>query len=174
MATNVARKFMAWGDTGTAEDLSYMAALIDRGLDVPMVVSAARRIAVDAGILRPAAQARAIRAWLARVWRFVDDPARRELLRDAEHMLREYDELGVIMGDCDEAAVLGATLGNAVGIQAQLTALAFPDSARPGRDRWEHVFAVLLTPDDGAVNLDVTPRPAGPTPQPTRTMTLDL
>jgi transglutaminase-like putative cysteine protease len=165
--------FMGWGDVGTEHDLAHMASLIDASLDDERVIGFARAFAVTAGVRNQRAQAYAIRDWLQRVWRFVEDPARRELLRDPAHMLLEYAHDSMIRGDCDEAAILGAALGNAVGIPAQLVALAFADPDMPGRDRFQHVYAVLLTPDGEAVSLDVT-KPPGPVPVATRTMTIDV
>lgn len=165
IATRVMRHTIGFGDSGTMNDLSHMAALIDGGLDSPRVIMAARHLALSGGVRNPTGQALAIRNFLSRVWRFVEDPARRELLRDPDNLLREYEAAGVITGDCDEAAILGAALGEAVGLEAHLVALAFGGDG----DVYEHVYAELLTPAGGRVSLDVT-RPAGPVPPITRTL----
>jgi hypothetical protein len=144
-----------------------MARLIDKGVDSPRLVMLARWLAVRAGQRRPLAQAMAIRDWLARVWRFVDDPAGRELLRDVDHMLNEYECTGAIAGDCDEAATLGAALGAAVGLTPELVVLAWSDDDGGNGGTFSHVYARLLTPDSGRVSLDVT-RPREPIPPPTR------
>jgi transglutaminase-like putative cysteine protease len=162
--TTVEQRSIGFGDVGTLDDLSHMAGLVDRSLSSPRVVMFARSLAARS-VRWPEAQALAIRNFLTRVWRFVEDPARRELLRDPDHMLREYEATGIITGDCDEAAILGAALGEAVGLGAQFVVLGFPESD----NNYSHVFARLLTPAGKLVSLDVT-RPAGPVPAPSRVM----
>jgi len=162
---------IGWGDQGTEDTLALMSRLVSRGVDSPAVVSAARQLVTRAGAGRDQlAQARAIRRFLASVWRFTDDPSDRELLRDPEAMLAEYQDLGVIMGDCDEAAILGAALGRAIGLEDTFTILSFPDPAG-GPDLFGHVYASLLTSRGAPVDLDVT-RPAGPVPEPIRVQTV--
>jgi hypothetical protein len=152
-----------------------MRAVIDEGVDDPAIIHAARRLAVGAGVRREFAQALAIRGFLARVWRFVDDPMDRELLQDAPSLLAEYMATGTASGDCDEAAIFGATLGKAIGLDATLTVLAFPvpGEAPSPQDQFCHVYATLLTPAGQAVDLDVT-RPRGPVPLPSRVLSVDV
>jgi hypothetical protein len=162
---------IGYGDQGTADTLALMQRLVDRGVDSPAVVSSARQLVTNAGAGRDGIkQAYAIRDWLTLVWRFVEDPSDRELLRDPESMLAEYDQLGVIMGDCDEAAVLGAALGRAIGLEDRFTVLSFTDPAG-GPDLFGHVYASLLTSTGQSVDLDIT-RPAGPVPKPIRVRTV--
>ncbi len=169
--TRVERRTIGWGDRGTMDTLALMAQLVNRGVDSPLVISSARQLAASAGDRDPFRQALAVRQFLARVWRFVDDPPDRELLRDPDAMMHEYFELGAIMGDCDEAAVLGAALGKAIGMEATFTVLSFP--VEGGGDQFGHVFTSLLTPDGKTLELDVT-RPAGPVPQAIRTLSVEV
>jgi transglutaminase-like putative cysteine protease len=156
------------GDAGTMDDLNHMARLVGQSIKSPMVIYQARQIARLAGERNYRAQAIGIRDFLRSVWRFVDDPRYDELLRDGEHMLRELNETGFITGDCDESAVLGAALGEAIGIEAELVALAF-DPDQGGNGEYSHVYAQLLTPEGECISLDVT-RPAGLVPYPSRTL----
>ena len=160
---------VGYGDVGVTQSLALMSSLVDRALDSPVVVYAARQLAVRAGVRRQYAQAVAIRNFLSMAWRFVDDPTDRDLFVDPAESLKQYQAIGYMAGDCDEAATLGAALGRAVGMHAQFTVYWFENSTPPG----QHVFAVLLTDDGRAVNLDVT-RPRGPVPAPTRTLTVDV
>jgi transglutaminase-like putative cysteine protease len=169
--TKILTSALPWGDYGVTYTLNQMAELVNDGLNDPELMTFARVMAVKAGIRNSLAQAYAIRAWLDRVWRFVDDPNDREYLVDPVSLLDDYYDLGFIPGDCDEAAVLGAALGKAVGFSATFTVLGF--QTPEGDDRYAHVFATLLTPDGGEVSLDVT-RPHGPVPTPTRSMTVDV
>ena len=79
-------------------------------------------------------------------------------LRDADNMLRQYEQLGKITGQCAEAAILGASLGKALGIPATFRMLFFPVDASDE----DHVYAVLY-PMAGQgrtpVELDVTKPP---------------
>ena len=174
MSVTVQRTTIANGDAGVLQTLAVMAQLIDRAQDDPMAVQFARQLVslFNSGH-NQYLTATQLRYWLARVWVYVDDPAARELLRDANGMLREYDATARVTGDCDEAAILGASLGVAVGIPATLTVLAFDTGAASGAARYSHVYASLL-PDNGPeVMLDVTRPPAGtPIPPVTRWLTV--
>lgn len=167
---HMSRESVAWGDAGIEQTLAIMSQLVSDGVDTPSVVGFARRLAVQAGVRRSALQAMTIQAFLQRVWRFVNDPADRELLVAPDVLLANYHVAGYIAGDCDEAAVLGATLGKAIGLAPTWTVYAFEDG--PPETWTYHVFAALLTDDGRTVSLDVT-RPAGPVPAPSRILTMD-
>lgn len=166
--THTSRIAISGGDAGVMQTLTIMANLIDEGVDSPTVVQFARHLAVRAGVRRPYMQALAIQSWLSRVWRFVDDPADRDLLTSPDWLLAQYQQHGIIAGDCDEAAVLGAALGKSIGLAVQLVVIGFPPD-----DHFSHVYAVLLTDDGQGVSLDVT-RPRGPVPAPTRVSSVDV
>lgn len=169
----VSRRFIRYGDAGAVDTLGIMGELVNDSLQNPIVVGAARELVTRSAPARDGyRQAIQIREWLARVWRFVDDPTREELLRDPDAMLREYFETGKIAGDCDEAAVLGAALGKAVGLGACFTVLAF-DPIDGGTGGFSHVFASLLTGDGRSVSLDVT-KPGGSVPAPIRDLSVEV
>lgn len=114
--------------------------------------------------------ARAIRYWMQRAFRFIPDPRGVELVRTPEYMLERYLVKGIITGDCDDAATLGAALGMAVGIPAKFVAIGFRTNGPLA-----HVFAVLLPRAGGVVpvELDVT-KPAQTTAQVRRSVELEL
>ena len=171
--TIASSRAIAGGDQGALDTLGIMAELVNQSTHNPLVVECARFLAVNAAPARDELrQANAIRAWLARVWRFVDDPADTELLRDPEAMLREYFARDVVTGDCDEAAILGASLGKCVGLGACFTVYAF-DPRDGGNGGFSHVFASLLTSGGRSINLDVT-KPAGSVPAPSRELTVEV
>lgn len=149
----VQRVTIAWGDAGVRQTLDVMRQMVLASAGIPSVVETARSLAYYGG-------AAAIRQWMSRVWRFVPDPAHTELLATPEYLLQQLDDTGQIVGDCDDAAVLGAALGEAIGLEATFTVLAFDEGAGPTFwqpiPRFSHVFASLLTPDGRTVNLDVT------------------
>lgn len=102
--------------------------------------------------------AAAIRSWVGVHFRFQADPVDVELLRSVPEMLRNVQAQGVVQADCDDAAVLAAALGKAVGMRARFVVLAFGG----GRAPWSHVYAQLLT-STGWQDMDVT-RPPTPAP----------
>lgn len=173
--TSVELREIRWGDDGAVDDLAIMREKILTATSDPTTVYAARDLAVMASPVPSnpdtLAQAMAIRNWVATVWRFVDDPKQNELLRTPREMLIEYSRNGYVTGDCDEAAILGAGLGVAIGMDASLVGVDFGDGRR-GDDRFSHVYAYLTTAGVD-VDLDVT-RPAGPVPSPVRTLTMDV
>lgn len=112
------------------------------------------------------AQITAIRNWLDSVFRYVNDPVGVELLRDPAQQLTEIARQGYTQGDCDEAAMLFAALGEANGISARFRALAFYRDDAP----YTHVVADLLGPD-GWYPGDITkPATMEHPPTPTRTL----
>lgn len=114
-----------------------------------------------------AGQINAINDWLLHRFRFVSDPINVELLRDPAGALSNIVRSGFTQGDCDEAAMLAASLGNANGIQARFRALAFGGPAAP----YTHVICDLLDQFGRWHPIDIT-RPQGFTPPPvSRTLT---
>jgi len=162
-----------YGDRGVRQTLDMMRALVDAALDDLSVISLARQLAVGAGVRRPYMQALAIQGFLKRTWRFVDDPLDRDVMISPVESVAQFARNGYIVGDCDEAATLGAALGRAIGLNAEFWVLGFGSDDPAENDRLAHVFAVLLTDDGRQVSLDVT-RPSGPLPNPTRTLAVDV
>ena len=149
------------GDAGVARTEDAMCAAVHEATADPYVVGFARLLTHSDTPYPSLVQehaARRIYAFLWGAWRFVDDPLDRELLRTPRAMLGEYAARGIIMGDCDEAALLGAALATAVNIQAALTVVAFTAT-------YSHIYATLLPLDGVAVSLDITRPPRG-TPVP--------
>lgn len=164
---------IAYGDAGVSQTLDAMRALVNDSVNEPIVVDFARRLATTGGVRQAVAQAVAIRQWLASVWRFIDDPPDRELLRSPAYMIREYAMSSVIHGDCDEAAILGAALGKAAGMQADFVVLAFYQSDGSA-GRYEHVYTMLTTPTGASIDLDVTKPKHGIIPPISREMTVEV
>lgn len=78
----------------------------------------------------------AIRSWLVRRFTFVPDPRGVELLKSPRYMLQEWEQDGEIRGDCDDAAILGASLALASGYRVRWILLGF----HPGHP-FKHVYA---------------------------------
>ena len=154
-----------YGDDGALRTVQRMRQIINDSTANPTVVSFARQLVVTSSP-RPQPQlqaARTINVWLRGIWRFVDDPTNRELLTTPDFMLSQYANEGIVAGDCDEAAILGASLGMAIGIPAELTIIGFDDGAG---GFFSHVFASLLPQGGLRITLDVTrPLPGTPVPR---------
>jgi len=155
----VTERSIPWGDAGSLATIDAMRGIIDRALRVPLVVETARSIALSCPVRDSVRVAWAIREWLASSFFFVRDPVGVELVAEPEYMLRRFQVTRKILGDCDDAAVLGCALGKAVGIPCKLVAIGFN---RAGRNvaPFAHVYGVLFPTPTGAVSLDVT-RPVG-------------
>lgn len=80
-----------------------------------------------------------IRRWLEGHSEFVRDPIGLEWVQTPLAQLEALAILGVVQGDCDDVAVLGAALGMAVGLRARFITIG---SARA----FVHVFTVLGDP----------------------------
>ena len=113
------------------------------------------------------AQIQAIGAWLNAHFRYLSDPVGVELLRDPNGGITEILRYGYTQGDCDEAAMLSATLGMANGIPARFRALAFYSPTAP----FSHVICDLLGPGNTWIPIDIT-KPANMDVPPTPTRTL--
>lgn len=164
--TRVLRLPLGSGDHGTMQTLAVMADLIRSGPRSPIVMQAARALAVGVG---QRAWAISILYFVRRAFKYVDDPVTDEHVSDAEYMLREYDRTAQVRGDCDDAAVLAGSLAHAIGIPVYLTVLAFENGAP-----YSHVYATLCPDNGSSIDVDVT-RPIGPVRAPVaRSMTVEV
>lgn len=90
---------------------------------------------------------------MVRRFRFVPDPRGVELLKSPHVMLNEWRLSGEATGDCDDAAILSASVALAMGLRVRWILLAFTPSGP-----YKHVYAEAW--DRGRwVDFDVT-RPA--------------
>lgn len=130
-----------------------MRALARDGSAHPLTVEVARGILEGAG--GACRLARELRGWLDRRFRFLEDPLDVEYLRHPAYQLRQIGARGVAYGDCDDAAVLGAAVGHALGLPVRYVLVALLPGATYG-----HVYAEVQCPCCGCWwDLDVT-RPA--------------
>jgi transglutaminase-like putative cysteine protease len=151
---------LAGGDEGTRQTLRAMARIVrEDALTAPVLSILARIIPSGPFAKDRQVDALQIRSWLQRVWRFRRDPLNVELVHRPEPQLAEYRQHGYISGDCDDASVLGAVLGRAIGLQGRFVVLGFMGTRGP----MAHVYAELCGPD-GWVDLDITRPPHRPSP----------
>ena len=108
-----------------------MASLAKAGARSEPIRARARDLAVGG----PAA----IRQWLNRRFKFVRDPRGVELLKSPQVMLAEWEQHGEAVGDCDDAAILGASVALAAGYRVRWVLLGF----KPGGP-FGHIYAEAL------------------------------
>lgn len=83
-------------------------------------------------------------------FRFVPDPPGVELLKSPHVMLNEWRLDGTASGDCDDAAILSASLALAMGLPVRWVLLRFAPSGA-----YRHVYAEAWD-GRGWVDFDVT------------------
>jgi transglutaminase-like putative cysteine protease len=158
------------GDSGTRATLLRMRQLVNNCLFDPKVRDQAHAIIRQSRAKDYSGQALAIREWASDHFMFVRDAIGIEMLRSPADMVRQLASRPIIQGDCDDAAVLTATLGKVVGMRAKFTAVAFIDERTP----FTHVYTWLWT-HEGWRDMDITRTEAGTTNYgPKRVMTQEV
>lgn len=138
------------GEAGTVATVSTMRRLVLRAVASPVVRETVRALLLGTPTRNASAQVFAIRQWLSDHVIFLRDPDGVELLHAPDWMLHQIHTRGRLMVDCDDVAILAATLAKAAGLPARFVVLGFI----PGRG-YQHVFTEVF---DGRswVDLDVT------------------
>lgn len=156
MVMLVSRESIPTGDSGTKITVGKMVELIRWGAWQPTVRQHALRVMGNVDGRDGYRQALALRDWLVEKFLFVRDPMDVELLHSPVYLLTHPGEDGKYRADCDDAATLGASLAQAVGLQARLVVVGFLSPNAPFRHVWAEV-AAPSGPDSGKwVELDVT------------------
>jgi transglutaminase-like putative cysteine protease len=158
-APPVERRWIPGGDLGTYATVAAMTQAANRALTTPRVVQTAARIVRAVNVRDPVQVWRALRQWLVAHFQFVPDPLDVETIRTPLEQLRQIDERGVMLGDCDDAATLIAALAKAVGQRVRFVVLGFKTATAP----YQHVYAEMATPD-GWADFDITRTAGAPTP----------
>ncbi len=151
MSNPVFQQEIPYGFRGSVATIDRMRSIVRASLRQELVIRTATRIVMFQPSRDQEAHAQAIREYLTRVFHFVPDPKGVETLRTPLYQLREIEGMGAVGGDCDDAAILGAALGMAVGIRAFFRIVKF----RPGAD-YAHVFTILTPRAAPVIDLDVT------------------
>lgn len=155
------------GDQGTFATLTMMRALVRNALRSPVILRWAHTV-VD-GTSDPDEQIVAIENWVRDHFEFHLDPQTVngvkvfDLLSHPLAQAEMYLKLGKIVGDCDDAAVLTATLGRANFRPARFRVIGFQGREGP----FLHVYT-LLQGSQHWFSLDVTRPLDSTTPRPTR------
>lgn len=159
------------GDLGAMQTLGRMRRLVNQSLADPLVIETARSIVENAGLQGRDELGKylAIRDWMEEHLAFMPDPLGVELLSTPRYMLDRIRRTQFVSGDCDDAAILGAALGKAVGLRAKFRALGFVSPRRP----FQHVYTLLLINGRWA-NLDTTRSQRFDPPPPARVFELGV
>lgn len=143
------------GDAGTYRTLAIMRRVAKAGAINPIVRQTAVDITYGLGA-NPTAQARTIRTWLEQNTAFQRDPYGVEAIHTPEAMIRQVLTRGRTSVDCDDVAVLAASLGLTLGLKARFVTVGFNSPNAP----YAHVWAELADPRRNVwVECDIT-RPA--------------
>lgn len=165
------QRFVFGGDLGALQTLRRMKQIANASLGDPLVIETARSIVENAGVLGRDQWGKylALRQWIEEHVQFLPDPVGLELLSTPRYMLQRIRQAQFVSGDCDDAAILGAALGKAVGLRAKYRALSFVNQRRP----FQHVYTLLLVNGKWA-NLDATRSPRTDPPDPARVLELGV
>ena len=136
------------------EALTILVGLVQKSVDNPLVVSAARKIvqscrakddqcelvAIYEAVKNGTSAVRGLKHGL----RYVSDPIQTDWFQGADRILKQC-EAGICAGDCDEAAVLTAALAAAIGFPVGLRIWG-----HAGRSDYEHIYSCAGFPKLGA------------------------
>jgi hypothetical protein len=150
----VTRHWIPSGDAGTVATVRIMVRLARADAAHPLVRSMAAKIVQPASGRDGVAQAGMIRRWLGEHIAFLRDPAGTELLHTPVRLLAMIGAARTIHVDCDDAAILGASLGKAVGLLSRFVVVGFRSPTAP----YQHVWTELSNPVGSPrwVELDIT------------------
>lgn len=154
------------GDAGTEATLRRMAQLAMTGAVSPLVRGVAARVVLGTG--RDAMlHARLINDWIDTHTDFLADPSVAEALTHADDAIRVIATDGIAQIDCDDVAILAASLGMSIGLHARFVAVAFGEA-------YAHVWCDLGSPN-GEQWFSVDPtRPVMGLPSISRTVILEV
>lgn len=132
-------------DQGIDETVHAMIALMRQGARLPVVRAALAAIAGTDVPTPDYALAGQLRQWVADHWQFHDDPDWAEVLYGADAQLAIIQQHGVMVADCDDAAILLGSLALAAGFRVRVICVGFLTAAAPFTHTW-----VELRPPLGA------------------------
>jgi transglutaminase-like putative cysteine protease len=170
MPTPITLAWLPPGTPGSLATLQHMKALVNQGLADPVVIERARLVVRGEPPRDYDAHVFAIRLYLKEHVQFVSDPLGQETLATPRYLLDMIARHYVVQGDCDDAAILAATLAKAIGLRARFVILGFNTPGAP----FTHVFTIV----QGRTrwwNLDTTRSDRiGPLPAVTRVFRMEV
>ena len=142
MKSTVTTYTIPQGDRGAYETLRIMKRIVHESMKDLPVLDAAKAIIRRAGGKDRRAQSQAIGEWVRSSLRFVRDPYGVETIHTPLFMLDRIHINEMFEADCDDYAVLSASLAKAVGLRTKFVILGFLSKGSP----WAHVYTMAETP----------------------------
>lgn len=134
------------GERGINETITAMFALID----------SAQRVGAVQDVARATVDLQGIYDFAEKRVRFEADPPELERLQTPQSLLRSIRETGTVAADCDDLAMLVASLIQAQGRRPVLICVGLPSKSTPAR--FGHVFAgAMIDPAGPLTRENVTP-----------------
>ncbi len=135
-----------WGDQGTKAVIKRMVGFARSGSVHPIVRNVAVDILHSEGIegRDSTSQLLAIRDWLDSNVEFMRDPSGAELVQTPARMIADLTDPArpsILRIDCDDAAVLAAAIGKAMGLRARFVGVGFVSERGPIRHIWTELSA---------------------------------
>lgn len=128
------------GDAGTYDIVARMRTLVRSHIAHPVVRDRAVSLAAMVPPHDISGQIAQIRKFLASRVHFVNDPDGPELLHSPVRMLETLERSGMMYGDCDDVATLGAALGQSIGIPARFVVVGFYERNAPFTHVWAELY----------------------------------
>lgn len=136
------------GDESVARTIAAMKAIIDDAAWKPPVQQVAATLVANATNRAPLAQLAGLDAWIRDVVNFKRDTLGEEVLRHPTQLIHEITVNGRTACDCDDVAMLGASVIRAMGYRPFLRVVG-RDAAGP----FTHVHFGALVPLNGSPRL---------------------
>jgi len=134
---------------GVRETLRFMRNIARQSRKSLPVITAARAIVQGCQGKDYTCEARTLQAWIQQNIRYVRDP------RDVEAVAQPERTLELCSGDCDDQALLLASLAESIGFAARFCAIGVQG------DDFSHVLTELLIPGTGWVAAETIPIDSG-------------
>ena len=126
-------------DIGSERTIQIMRDFVNQSLTDPYVIYTAQNIVKFCPEKDRLCYAQTIMNWIEDHSNFIPDPVDHELIHEPKFLLEKIEEEGQILIDCDDFAILAATLGKAIGLRAKFVILGFLKENRP----YTHVYTIL-------------------------------
>lgn len=143
------------GDAGASITLRKMQVLVNQSLTDPVVINTAKSIVRFLPERDYPMFVDALREFLSQRVLFCKDPRGVELLHTPRYMLETIASRFYLQADCDDAAILTAALGKALGLRARFVALGFSVPRAP----LSHVYTEIGLPSGEWIPIDTTKAP---------------
>lgn len=103
------------GDAGVSLTVSHLRQYVTQSQTSQLAHAAVQAALESTPEKHPGAEVAALLGWVRNHYRYLQDPVEVELVHDPRYLLRQIESHGYFMGDCDDAAVLLATLLETAG-----------------------------------------------------------